>query len=257
MPKPMLHEIVALVNGRKGEAEKAVKAIYHLFDKPTVFDGLTRTYRPREENGEPQPPENVNPQQRVKDLIGDICGTWTDLFDLTFTLDVGNGQARADVEVDGKVLAKDVPAVTLLFLHKRLEEVKALVARMPTPDPAENWAYDEKQDLLVTGERQTVRTKKIQRSLVLIQPTKEHPGQAQMITEDVAAGDWTAVGRTTRIPAARRNEMLERVNKLLDAVKVARERANSIEVEKRRIGNDLFGYVFGELTRTSNRNGHA
>jgi hypothetical protein len=46
------------------------------------------------------------------------------------------------------------------------------------------------------------------------------------------------------MPAQRVNEILERVEKLQQAVKFAREEANNIEVEDQRIGERIFEYLF-------------
>ena len=40
-------------------------------------------------------------------------------------------------------------------------------------------------------------------------------------------------------------QLIERVEKLQNAVRVAREEANGIEVTDRRAGEVLFGYLFG------------
>ncbi len=249
MAKSKLHEIIAVASGKKGEVEKEVTGVYHRFQKPELFDGIQRTYRPRTEDGEQLPAEGKHPQLRAKDLIGEAYRRWAELFDLTLTLDVGNCVARADVEVDGQAVAKDVPVTTLLFLEKQLANVKAFVEKIPTPDPAEVWRHDAQQDMLTTPPRLTARTKKVQKPLVLFPATKEHPAQTQLTTEDVIAGDWSQTLFTTRIPANEKNDMLERIGRLQDAVKVARERGNSVEVEKRKMGDAILTFVFGALAK--------
>jgi hypothetical protein len=65
-----------------------------------------------------------------------------------------------------------------------------------------------------------------------------------MYMEDVWVGTWTTTKFSGAIPAATRNAMLERVRKLADAVKTAREEANSIDVRAHKIGAAVLGYVF-------------
>jgi hypothetical protein len=79
---------------------------------------------------------------------------------------------------------------------------------------------------------------------VKYEATKEHPAQVEMYMEDVWVGTWTIVKSSGAIPAATRNAMLERVRKLLDAVKAAREEANGIEVKPQKVGAAILGYVF-------------
>ena len=73
---------------------------------------------------------------------------------------------------------------------------------------------------------------------------KEHPAQVEMYFEDVTVGTWTTTKYSAAIPAAERNQMLERVRKLADAVKEAREEANSREVDKKKIGDTIVQYLF-------------
>jgi hypothetical protein len=47
------------------------------------------------------------------------------------------------------------------------------------------------------------------------------------------------------LPAQRVNELLDRVEKLQQAVKYAREEANNIEAEEPKVGERIFNYLFG------------
>lgn len=246
MADPKLCEVIAVATGRKGETQKAVTEMYHKLQKGELFDGLSRTYKPRDEDGEALPGEQKSPQLRVKDLIGEASDKWAELFDVTLTLDAGNCTAKSDIVVDDVVVMAQVPVTTLLFLEKQLGDVKSFISKIPVPDPSLTWQHDANQDLLATAPIQTVRTQKKQKAIVLYDATDKHPAQTQLITEDVSAGDWTVIHYTSRISTRERNKMLDRVNKLIDAVKTARERANSIHVPKLKGGADLLKFVFGQ-----------
>ena len=41
---PKLNQIVAVVAGKKSDAEKAITEIYHRVKKPQLFEGITKTY---------------------------------------------------------------------------------------------------------------------------------------------------------------------------------------------------------------------
>jgi len=60
----------------------------------------------------------------------------------------------------------------------------------------------------------------------------------------VTAGTWTTVKFSGAIPAARKNAMLDRVRALQDAVKSAREIANGLEVEKKKVGAKILKFIF-------------
>jgi hypothetical protein len=244
---PKLNQINALLTGRKGEAEKAVTEVYKLIQKESLFDGRSRTYKPHdEENGERLPAEQQRVQQRVKDLIGDVTAKWTELWDLTLTQDTANQTAKADIVVDGQTILKDVPVTTLLFLEKQVNDVETFVSKLPTPDPAEEWEHDPNTDLLKTRPLFSVRTKKVPRNHVKAEATKEHPAQVEVYYEDVQVGAWTQTLFTGRIPAQEKNAILARLKKLKDALKLAREQANLIEVQPKKAAESLFGYIFGK-----------
>lgn len=247
---PRLHEIVALANGKKAEMTSAVTEAHKQAQKGDLFDGIQRTYRPLdEEKGEKLPPENKNPQADLRELVNDAAVLWANLFDLVATVDSGNSLASADIVVDGKTLAKNVTVPTLLFLKKQLTDVKTFITKLPYPDPAEQWTFDENRNMLATEPVETHRSKKVPKVIVKYPATTEHPAQTEMLQEDVLVGYWKTIKFTSRIPSSRRVAMLAQVDKLLDAVKVAREQANMTEVKRMTIGRELLSTIFGDLLK--------
>jgi hypothetical protein len=246
---PKLHEIIAVGTGKKGEVEKAITESYHIIQKPELFDSVHRTYRAAEDGGEQLPPERKNAQHTLGNLIQSVCERWAGLFDITLTMDAGNQIAKADIIVEDGPTIKDVPVPTLLFLEKQLDNMKAFIEKLPIPDPAEVWKPDANSGMLSTEPTETSRTKKVQKPLVLFPATDKHPAQTQLITEDVVAGFWKTIKYTSRVSTDLKSAMLGRVDKLRDAVKTARERANSVEVNKKRMGADLVSFVFGSAVK--------
>lgn len=251
MAKPKLNEVVAVSAGRKSAVQKAVTEAYQKIQKEALFDGISRTYKPRDEVGEQLPSERKDVQQRANDIVRDVVGHWSELFDVTLTQDMGNTQARGTVAIDGQTILDNIPVTTLLLLEKQLHDVETFVAALPTPDPAERWHFDAQQDCQATEPFQTVRTKKVPKAFVKYEATKEHPAQVETFHEDLAVGDWTTIKYTARMPAQAKREALERIKRLADAVKVAREQANAIEIEKQRCGAAVFSYIFGASVTSS------
>lgn len=241
---PKLHESIAVLSGKKAEAEKRITEIYHRVQKPELFDGLQKTYQPLEEGGEQLPPESKLPQAVLRDEVARARKIWAELFDAVLAVDAGNQKAKADLIVDGRVVVKDVPVPTLLFLEKTLDaQVETLVEKLPVPDSAEKWTPDPVKGYLATEQLKTSRTKKVPKVITLAKATDKHPEQAQLVHEDVQAGLWSTVKYSTKIEASQKEELLARIAKLKDAVKVARERANATEVEAPRMGEEIFKYL--------------
>ncbi|WP_246080419.1 hypothetical protein [Nonomuraea mesophila] len=241
----MLNQILAVEKGVKADVQRRVSDVHHTVQKAPLLSGISRTYQPIDDEGEQLPPESTRVQVKVEDVVKDAADALTRLFDVTATKDVANCSAKADVVVDGRVLLEDVPVTYLLFLEKQLVDLRTLISKLPTLDPSETWTLDANTDTWRTEPVKTTRTKKVPRNHVLAEATEHHPAQVQVFTEDVVVGYWTKVTFSGAVPQRRVNELLDRLTKLQDAVKYAREEANGIEVVDRRIGDALFGYLFG------------
>ena len=92
----------------------------------------------------------------------------------------------------------------------------------------------------------THKSKKIQKPVVLYEATHEHPAQVQLAGEDVTIGHWKNVKLSGAIPVTEKQAIVARVEKLLRAVKEAREEANATEevATVPKVAETLFSYVF-------------
>jgi hypothetical protein len=243
---PKLNQIIALTAGKKSQAHKTITEVHHDLQKAALLEGITRTYKPKDDDGEQLPPEKKLVQLKVKETIHSVVEALTDLFDVVATQDLANCSARANVVVDGQTILKEVPVTHLLFLEKQLTDLHTFVEKLPTLDPGETWHYNADVDCFASEPYQTTKTKKVLKNHVKAEATDKHPAQVETYTEDVIVGYWTTTKFSGAIPARQRNEMLDRVRQLQEAVKCAREEANSLNVETRKIGGDVLRYIFGK-----------
>ncbi len=81
---------------------------------------------------------------------------------------------------------------------------------------------------------------------MLYPATPDHPAQTQLITEDVIAGSWLTIKYSGAIAVPRKKQLQQRIEKLANAVKSAREEANSLEVTEKKLGKEVFDYLFAE-----------
>ena len=240
-----LNQIVAVEQSVKTKTSREITDHHHRVQKAALLSGITRTYQPKDDDGEQLPPESTKVQVHADQVLEDVAKTLTRLFDVTATKDFGNAEAKANVVVDGNVLVYDAPVPFLLFLEKQLTDVATFVRKLPTLDPAENWTVDTASDAFKTDTSKTTRTKKVPRNHVKAPATDKHPAQVELYYEDVVVGYWSTVKFSGALPAARVRELSERVDKLQTAVKFAREQANSTEVDDLHVGATIFGYPFG------------
>jgi hypothetical protein len=239
-----LNQTIAIEKSVKSQALQELTEAHHALQKAALLAGISRTYRPKDEEGEQLPPEATRVQIKTEEIIRKTTETLTKLFDVVATKDWANCQARADIIVDGQKLLGDVPTTHLLFLEKQLTDLHTFIKKLPVLDAAETWTFDPSADCWATEAVLTVKTKKIPRNHVKAEATEHHPAQVEVYYEDVTVGHWRTVKFSGALPARRVNELLARVEKLQEAVKFAREEANSLEVENARTGEAILGYLF-------------
>ena len=240
-----LNQIIAVEKGIKSGTLRDLTDAHHGLQKPTLLSGISRTYQPKDEEGEQLPPESTRVQSKADEVIRRTAAIMTRLFDVTATKDWANCSAKADISVDGQTILRDVPVSYLLFLEKQLTDLHTFVKKLPVLDAAEAWAFDDSADCWKTEPVRTIRTKKVPRNHVKAEATDKHPAQVEVYYEDIAVGYWTTVKFSGALPAKRVNELLDRVEKLQRAVKFAREEANGSEVTDQRVGDVVLRYLFG------------
>ncbi|MGW5820598.1 DUF7873 family protein [Streptomyces noursei] len=239
-----LSQVVAVEKTRKTEAYGALTAAHHQVQKSPLLAGISRNYRPRDEEGEQLPAESTRVQLRADDAISQALAGLMPFYDVTATKDWANCEARADIRIGDQVLLSQVPVTYLLFLEKQLNSLHTFVDKLPVLDPSEQWQWDEQAGVWRTAAYETVRSKKVPRNHVKAPATDRHPAQVEVYFEDVPVGTWTTVKFSGAMPATRRQELLSRLQVVRDAVKYAREEANSAEVQNQRPGATLLNYLF-------------
>jgi hypothetical protein len=238
-----LNQIIAIEKGVKSRVYGEVTNLHKESQKAEPYTGLAKTYRKRDEDGEDFPPEQKKVRLSATDVLRRLGHLETELFDVEATKEWSNTGARADVTVDGRVLVERAPVTYLLFLEKQLSDIRTFVDKLPTLDDAEEWTQDPNSGLFRTERVTTHRTKKTPKVVVKYEATKEHPAQTELVHEDVVVGYWESVKYSGALPAPRKAVLLERVDKLLRAVKMAREQANDLECVRMEVGATVFGWL--------------
>ena len=238
-----LCQIIAAVGGKKTATQKVVTKCHHLLQKSTLLDGISRTYKSKDEDGDQLPSEHKRVQVATTDVVKEAFKAWTTLFDVVATQDTANCEAKANVVVGGKVILENVPVTHLLFLAKQLTDIHTFIEKLPVLDASAEWAYDANSGCYKAKTYQQSRTKKVPKVITLAAPTKEHPAQVQLVNEDVIAGTWDITHMSGAIPEDARREMLDKVAQLQEAVQFAREEANGTVVVDAEVGKSIFDFI--------------
>jgi hypothetical protein len=236
------HHVIARERGIKKAAEDTLTQEHHV--KIERVNGQSRTYSVAVEGTEQYPPANERVQVRVEDILVNVADALVPYYDVTLTKDTGNTIAKADLIVEGRTMAVNVPVVTLLWLEDRLAELKTFIDKLPTLDEKEEWHWDAQTSTWATTPTKTAKTAKVPTPLEKAPATDKHPAQVEIIHVDRIVGHWTTIRRSGALESDRVRELQRRVRVLLEAVKQARTTANETEVTEQRVGRQIFDYLF-------------
>ncbi len=239
-----LHQLLSVEKDTKAAHLRVVTDVHQKFQKAALLSGISRRYRATAEGGEQLPAVSTLVQVRVEDAMGEVRGAFVTLLDLIAVKETANQGARADIVVDGRTLATGVPVCALLAFEKQATDLVTMVDALPVLDPSEQWGRDDAQNCWATAAVETHRTKKLPKVVEKSPATDKHPAQVEVFHEDVVVGYWSTTKFSGAIPATRKADLKRRALALKAAIKIAREEANSIKVEDRKVGAALVDYIF-------------
>lgn len=244
------NQIVAIQKDVIKQKEKALTQAYHYCQQADSFNGFVRRYEPfrvsdDETQNEQLPDETKIVQHAVKPMIDFIAKPLAEHVDIMASKDYGNCVALADVIVDGEKIIEKAPVTFLLAIEKELVGINTFIQSIPTLDPSKEWDLNGDLDLYQAEDQKQIRTINDTVPLVLHAATKEHPAQVAQKQVQVPTGTWQRTLYSGAIPLTRKLEMLENLSKVIKAVKLAREEANSVKVDRMiGVGEALLGKIF-------------
>lgn len=250
---PKLHELLAVTKSLETQATKVRTELASTFEKKRhLFEEKLVTFT-SSKDGLPSGTESQSTlQTTVLKEFGLLQPFLAKAIDAAYQVAEANTVARADIVLeDGTVLLTGVPATALLELEKRVEEVRQLLAATPTLDPAKGFVTDEAKGTGVFKARDIskTRTQKTKDVITLAPATVEHPAQVQLVDVDKPVGTIQEQEWSGLITPGAKSDYLSRAEVLGRAVRAARSRANTVEVDTgKRIGAKLLSFVFGKTS---------
>lgn len=245
---------ITIAKQTKSTAESVQTKFHHNMSNVSRGDssplsGIVRTFKTLNEDdveSERRPDESTLITLKVEDELSTLRTALVDYYDIVATQETGNTMVKADVVIDGAALIANVPVGLLLFLERKMDDLRLVFSNLPTLPLNEKWGRDDNDPTVyTTDESQTRVTKKVPRNHVKASATDKHPAQVEVYYEDVAVGYWHTVKTSGAISVQRKNELLSNVDKLRKAVKTAREEANANRVPRVHVGDEIFTFLLG------------
>lgn len=246
-----LHELLAVEQDRKQQAGKTIGETRKLFTKKMpYFDGTIKRYIALEEDAEQIPDERKEIVTTVAKTLKSVQEAIVTSMNATLSKEETNcsGKAHAPLEVDG-VSFGIFSATSLLALESQLNRLRELYSEVPELDPAKKWYFDEQEGLYKTDPEVKFRSVKRPKVIVKYEATEKHPAQTELLHLDFQVGKYETVNRSGRLPMTEKQAMLDRITQLIEAVKIARSKANSIEVNNVKVADQIFDFIHGNNLR--------
>jgi hypothetical protein len=197
---------------------------------------------------EAPPDEHQALASTVNDKLRWVASNVARYFDTNLEKESTNQTAKADLEVDGNLIAADLPATFLLGLETKLQKLRPVYEAIPVLPPSMEW--DDAPDMGADVRKAKhpdikYKTAKTFKHKVLYEATEQHPAQIERWEETVNTGESTREMWSGMLTTSEKAMILQRLDALLQAVKKARQRANNIVVVKKKVAMDLFSYIHG------------
>jgi len=242
-----LHELLAVMADTTNSAAAITKETEIVFvKKADHFRGHSKTVAFFESSREGE--NTVEEKQMVSTVADKLEHAFKSVgrhYDALLQLEEANGRAKADLVIDGTTIMKDVPATFLLGMETRLKAVRQLILSIPTLEMSIKWSPDPTLGDGVYRSDPTVamKTEKVLKSRILVEPTKEHPAQVEKWNEDTPVARIETTHTSSMITPHEKSAMLIKCDKMISAVKKARQRANTVDVKDMSIAKEIFGYI--------------
>lgn len=244
-----LHEVIAIEGELEGAFKKSLQELDNSFRKPEQFIGFEKRYVPFSEAEviSESTTERKAMDATVQQKLDDLFKITSQYFDCFAQREATNQAANESVIIDGQVILSGIPSTALLGLESKLRQIKEILIRIPVLPQGIDFKKEPSIGANVykrVHDEETFRTRKEPKSVILVQPTKEHPAQIEKWNENVNVGKYITSHWTGVMSTADKDRLIERLDKLARAVKQARQRANCQEVVDIHIGEQIKNWLF-------------
>jgi hypothetical protein len=246
-----IHELLAVEKDVKDVFAKILDETAKTFNQRSAhFLETRKSYRPYNDQDKDLPDEEHTPMvTTVQDKLTYAQGHIKRFVDVELQKERANQIAKSDILVEmpdwtTKTILKEAPVTFLVQMESALDRVRKVYDEIPTLDPAKTWSKDETKTGIWKAEPvKRVRTRKIPKVLVKYDATKEHPAQAEIVQMDESVGEWTHSFSSGALSPKQKSQILDRIDRLIAGVKIARAKANAQEVESAKIGLQFFNFI--------------
>lgn len=254
MPKTTaLHEILAVETGLAETANRVQKETTKTLEsKRSIFSGILKAHQIFSDDDQHlvQANDVKEVESTVKEQIDYASVEIGRYWDSIYKKEEANQRARADIIVDGEVIATGIPSIVLLSMEKKLSSLLGMYNAIPTLDAAKAWEPDNtyfKPDVFRTKHDRETQQAITTREFKEVSPaTVQFKAQIVEVPSTDVVGKFIHTDFSGMLTSLDKAEKIQRLTALQRAVKTARQRANATEVNNElQFGRALLDYING------------
>ena len=244
--KDQLHALIAAVKPRLAQKDRFVQETLKGFKQNAadLYAGFAKSYDKLLEDATQLSGEESTVVTTVPDRLKYVMQSIVAYGDTVVSQAETNCVAKADIVLNGAVLAEGVSAIGILEMEKLFKEVRTMLEAVPTLDAKRPWDPDPTTDNVWRSKPvKSVRTRKTEAFTVVVEATEHHPAQYERVTKDVDEGVWTTTYLSGMVTSKKKAAMLKKCDEVLIGLKQARQRANSTDCVRRKINKEIFELI--------------
>ncbi len=246
-----LHAVLAVEDKLKAAANKLQVESIKTLGKEQLFKGHTKRLQmfgddPNNAAVEEDGYEHRELTSTVDENLDYLFGPLAKYWDAVYQKEATNQHAKADLIVKGKLIARNVPATYLLGMEQKLRKMREVFEAIHTLPPGIRWDEDRQEKpgvFRAKDDAVTMKTAKTPKFEVIVEPTDHHPAQYERLEVTSNVGKYTTMNVCGLWTPIRKAETLQRLDDLIEAVVLARGVANSVEVVKERIADNMLDFI--------------
>lgn len=246
-----LHEVLAVESSLALVAVKLFKESIRTLSKDNLFTGEVKSHTMFGDENQ-HLVQATQSRAVTSTVMENLKYTFNEGFapywDAVAQKDDANQRAKADIIIDGIVIAKDVAGTTLLGLEAKLSSLLEMFNAIPTLPPGIVWEVDSTQKEGIYRNpilEERMQSVKVPDHKVLYEATQHHPAQIEKYESTQNIGKFTLASFSGMVPPIEKANLIKRLQSLISATKQARQRANCVEINDVHIGKSLTDYLLG------------
>ena len=254
------HQLLAVEQDINSKTNGIIKETLILLNRGAAFDEHHKSYTPFEEGDKDIPEKDEKLMvTTVDERIAYTSKSIVNQINILASKEKTNQIAKANIVIkddEGKVvetIAEDVPVSALLQLEKKMQEYRKIYEAMPTFNTEKHWIKGTNtlgvECYIIKDNEKKIRTRTETTTTMVDQNPIKGSDKYPLIPEKVQitkpVGEYETVVKTGKISPKQKADTINRLDKVIKAIKFARTEANSVEVVEMNFGKTLVDYING------------